>query len=388
MQAEMQNQPIAAPENAVLGESNESKCKRGGKRPGAGKKRNPVTIMLKGTSRATLLLALENVDPADVLLDTTPKVGTPEAVERVYVKHITGGRSELTFKSYDSGVESFYGTKKDVIWLDKEAEQKIYSECLMRTIATSLGEPNGIILVTFTPLWGMTELAKEFIQAEDASPKKLITATWDDAPHLSPEAKAELYKSIPPHEREARTEGRPMLGSGAVYPVAESDIVVDDFAVPDYWPRAYGMDVGWQKTAATWGAWDRDNDVAYITGEHYRGQAEPLIHADAIKARGTWIPGHIDPAANGRSQVDGQQLMQIYRKLGLRLSNADNAREAGIYNVWMRLSTGKLKVFRSCRNWFDEFRIFARDENGKIMNEQKFHLMAPTRYLFLGSMTR
>ena len=234
----------------------------------------------------------------------------------------------------------------------------------------------------------MTELAKDFIRAEEGSPKRLITATWDDAPHLSKATRDELYKSIPPHEREARTEGRPMLGSGAVYPVPESDITVNDFEIPDYFPRGYGMDVGWSKTAAIWGAWDRDNDVAYITGEHYRGQAEPVIHAEAIKARGNWIPGFIDPAANGRSQVDGQQLMQIYLKLGLKLRNADNARESGIYTVWSRLSTGKLKVFRSCRNWFDEFRIFARDENGKIINEQKFHLMAATRYLFLGSMTR
>ena len=77
--------------------------------------------------------------------------------------------------------------------------------------------------------------------------------------------------------------------------------------------------------------------------------------------------------------------MQIYRGLGLHLQNADNAREAGIYAVWMRLSTGKLKVFRSCRNWFDEFRTFARDENGKIVGESKYHLMAATRYLFLGA---
>ena len=29
---------------------------------------------------------------------------------------------------------------------------------------------------------------------------------------------------------------------------------------------------------------------------------------------------------------------------------AQNAVEAGIYNVWQRLSGGKLKVFKSCRN--------------------------------------
>ena len=68
------------------------------------------------------------------------------------------------------------------------------------------------------------------------------------------------------------------------------------------------------------------------------------------------------------------------------ISELGPGRERGVFETWMRLSTGKLKVFRSCRNWLDEFRIFARDENGKIINEQKFHLMAATRYLFMGGM--
>lgn len=74
-----------------------------------------------------------------------------------------------------------------------------------------------------------------------------------------------------------------MLGSGAIYPVPEAEILVGDFEKPDYWPRAFGMDVGWHKTAAIWGAHNRDNDLVYLTGEHYRGQAEPVIHADGIK---------------------------------------------------------------------------------------------------------
>jgi phage terminase large subunit-like protein len=322
--------------------------------------------------------------PADAIINTTPKVGTPEAVEMIYVKHVSGGRSDLQFKSYDSGPESFYGTKKDVVWLDEEAEQKIYSECLTRTASTVPGEPNGIILVTFTPLWGMTELAKEFIYAQEGNgPKCLITASWDEAPHLSKETRDELYKSIPPHEREARTEGRPMLGSGAVYPVPEREIVIDDFAIPSHFVKAYGLDVGWQKTAAIFGAWDRTNDTVYLTGEHYRGLAEPAVHAQAIKARGN-MPGFIDPASNASNQVDGRKLFQMYRTLGLDVRMADNARESGIFEVWQRLSSGRLKVFKSCRNWLSEFRIFARDENGKIKNEQTFHLMAATRYLLNG----
>jgi hypothetical protein len=63
MQVETQIQPVTGPENALQVESTESKAKRGGKRTGAGRKPNPAKIVLKGTSRTTLLQALENVDP-------------------------------------------------------------------------------------------------------------------------------------------------------------------------------------------------------------------------------------------------------------------------------------------------------------------------------------
>ena len=48
-----------------------------------------------------------------------------------------------------------------------------------------------------------------------------------------------------------------------------------------------------------------------------------------IKERGDWIPGCIDPAAKQRSQIDGRNLLGEYR-IGLKLSMADNAVEAGI----------------------------------------------------------
>jgi hypothetical protein len=43
---------------------------------------------------------------------------------------------------------------------------------------------------------------------------------------------------------------------------------------------------------------------------------------------------------------------------------------------------------RAFKNWLDEFRVFARDENGKIMNEPKFHHMVATRYLLLDTTAR
>ena len=208
----------------------------------------------------------------------------------------------------------------------------------------------------------------------------VIQCGWDDAPHLSEKDKQELLASIPPHQRDARTKGIPSLGAGAIYPIPEEEIIVEPFALPAYWPRVYGMDVGWNRTAAVWGAWDRESDVVYLYSEHYRGQAEPAIHAAAVKARGSWIPGAIDPASKGRSQGDGKQLLKQYKQLGLKLTEADNSVEAGIYEVWMRLSTGRLKIFSSLNAWRSEYRLYRRDEKGKIV-KQDDHLMDATRYL-------
>jgi len=200
--------------------------------------------------------------------------------------------------------------------------------------------------------------------------KYLVSAGWDDAPHLDEETKADMLAATPPHLRDARSKGIPSLGSGAIYPIPETEIKCDPFQIPLYWPCAYALDVGWNKTAAVWGAWDRDSDIIYIWSEHYRGQAEPAIHAQAINSRGDWMTGVIDPASRGRSQKDGTALWDMYRDLGLDLQFAENRVEAGIYEVWQRLSTGRLKIFSNLQSTFAEFRLYRRDEKGKIVKEK------------------
>ena len=159
--------------------------------------------------------------------------------------------------------------------------------------------------------------------------KFTVQCAWEEAPHLSPEDIAEQLASIPPYQREARSKGIPTLGAGAIYPVPEDFVLCDPFRIPDHFPQAYALDVGWNRTAAVWGAHDLETDILYLYSEHYRGQVEPPVHADAIRARGTWIPGVVDPAARGRSQRDGQNLMSVYNSMGLQLTGADNSLEAG-----------------------------------------------------------
>jgi phage terminase large subunit-like protein len=316
--------------------------------------------------------------PRETLVRTTQKPGVSDCVESIFVRHSSGGISEVTLKSFDQGREAFQGTNRDVIWLDEEADRAIYVESLLRTMTT-----NGILILTFTPLLGMTDICRDFLAAKEQDEGKFVSqATWDDAPHLTREAKEELWKSIPEFQRKARSKGIPVLGSGAIYPVDESDFVIPPHDIPKYHPRAFGMDVGWNKTACVWGSRDNESGVITLYSEHYMGQQVPLLHAEAIRSRGAWIPGVVDPAARGRSQVDGTQLIHAYRECGLELQPAANAVEAGIYAVWQLLAAGKLKVFSSLNNWLQEVRLYQRDQDGKIV-KQNDHLMDATRYLIM-----
>jgi hypothetical protein len=105
----------------------------------------------------------------------------------------------------------------------------------------------------------------------------VVQAGWKDVPHLDEEEKRKLVANTPPFQIKARTEGEPTLGVGAIYPIDESEITVPDFGILDSWPRAFGVDVGWNRTAVIWGARDRGTGVIYLYSEHYQGMGEPSV---------------------------------------------------------------------------------------------------------------
>ena len=323
--------------------------------------------------------------PKDKIKGHTLKRGVPDALETIAVQHKSGGISYLSFKSFDQGRQSFEGTKKDLIWLDEECPQDIYNECLLRTTDTTGGDDNGLMILTFTPLMGLTELVLSFLPGgelpvyAEESPRAVITATWDDVPHLSQRVKDQLLASIPPFQRDARSRGVPQLGAGAIYPVSLDDIFVDDFQLPDHFRYVWGFDVGWRSTAAVWIAYDNESDVIYVYSEYKRGEVEPVVHAAAFNARK--IPqGVFDPAARGRSQHDGQKLADLYKEMvNGKISPADNAVEAGLLDIWDRMSSGRFKIFKSCTSIREEIALYRRDEKGNIVKAND-HLMDAMRY--------
>lgn len=318
--------------------------------------------------------------PRSLIRGTRAKSGVPDAIESVRVEHVTGGTSVLELKSYDQRRISFQGTAQDFIWADEEIDEGIYGECVMRTMKTSDFD-GGIVYLTFTPLMGLTPVVQLFVpDGSNASPDRFVNfISWDDIPHLDPKEKEEMYRKIPPYLREARTKGIPQLGAGAIYPVDEATILVQPFEIPRSWPRGYGMDVGWNFTAALFMAHDRENQTIYLTSEYKRGEAEPSVHAEAIKARGKGFPGFIDPAARGRSQDDGRQLIVTYKNLGLDVIPANNAVESGLLDIWDMMVAGRFKAFANLEQWKAERRLYRRDQKGRVVKEND-HLQDCARY--------
>lgn len=343
--------------------------------------------------------------PASSLGKATGKQGVVGAIDTIRIKHVSGGWSTLSFKNYKQDLQAFMGAAVHVIHLDEESPAEIWNECNIRTATTG-----GIMYATFTPLKGYSRMVVNFCKNADflmgAKPlvasdyteedqdfeeaaieivgshkrKAVIQAGWDDAPWLTEEVKARLLEDTPAHLRDARSKGIPSMEGGSVFTTPLESVVVEPFTIPDSWPRMYGFDVGWNVTACVWVAIDPNTGTMYAYDEHYQGEQMPQHHAHAIKMRGEWVRGVIDPAARGRSQRDGSQLIREYKSLGLRLIPADNTLEAGLHKMNELLSTGRLKIFKTLRNLQREYMLYKRKLNGVIDPHCDDHAIDCLRY--------
>jgi len=108
------------------------------------------------------VLAGTGMVPGDLIGRVTWKRGVEDLTDTVKVKHASGGWSTLGMKSYEQGRGSFEGTSQHVIWLDEECPMDVYGECLIRLMTTQ-----GVLLLTFTPLEGMSETVLQFQLSSD-----------------------------------------------------------------------------------------------------------------------------------------------------------------------------------------------------------------------------
>jgi len=328
--------------------------------------------------------------PKDLILDIKRARGVPDAVETILVQHMCGDVSQITFKAYSDGREAWQAEDLEWVWFDEEPPQDIYVEGLTRTNNTC-----GPVFLTFTPLLGMSDVVIRFPRPEmgETHPDRIITnMTIDDVEHYTDEQKAKIIEGYPPHEREARAKGIPMLGSGRIFPVAE-DVISEPTlpSVPQHWKRVAGLDFGWDHpTAAVMLVYDPDADCIHVRHTHRLKEATPLIHSAAIKPWGTtWIPVAWPHDGYSHDKGSGKGIAQQYRELDIKMldehaqypDKRGNGVEDGLTEMLQRMQTGRFKVDENLTQWWEEFRMYHR-KDGEVVKERD-DLMSATRYAMM-----
>ena len=329
--------------------------------------------------------------PKEQIVDIKRARGVPDAVETILIKTVHGDISQITFKSYKDGREAWQAETLDFVWYDEEPPEDIYVEGVTRTNNTK-----GVVFLTFTPLLGMSNVVMRFYKKDERDETKqhpdrhITNMTIHDVEHYSEDQKRQIIAAYPAHEREARAMGIPMLGSGRIFPVAESVLAEEPMILfPTHWKQIIGMDFGWDHpTAAVRLLYDEQNDVIHVVSAYRQSEMAPLFHAAAIKPWGDWIPCAWPHDAHQHDKR-GDQYYKIYQDLGLNMISehaqfADkrgNSVEAGLMEILQRMQTGRWKVDRTLAQWWEEFRMYHR-KDGEVVKERE-DLMAATRYAYM-----
>lgn len=321
--------------------------------------------------------------PQASIVSTDRRQGVSNALENIAVKHVSGGTSVCQFKAYEQGRGKWQAATVHGVWFDEEPPEDVYFEGLTRTNVT-----RGRVTLTFTPLKGMSTVVARYLMEKDPN-RNVTTMTIDDAEHYTPEQRAEIIASYPPHEKEARTKGVPSLGSGRIFPVSEEDIVCEPFDIPKSWVQIGGLDFGWDHPfGAVKCAWDRDADVFYVCSDYRQRESTPIIHAAALKPWGAWLPWAWPHDGLQHDKGSGEQLAKQYKDNGLSLlpenatfADGTNGVEAGISEMLQRMQTGRWKVWRTCGAWLEEFRLYHR-KDGKIVKERD-DVLSASRYALM-----
>lgn len=306
----------------------------------------------------------------------TKQAGVSGVVDSFKVRHISGGISECILKTYEQGWRKWQGSKPHVVMCDEEPEDNDVQGRIPSEVSTRVLTVRGIVIWTFTPLLGQTKLILKFMNTTSNS-LWMGNAGWDDAPHLGIKEKQELMADYPNHEIQARTQGVPMLGEGAIFKVPENELIVRPFQIPDYFARIKGVDFGIDHPASVVDiAWDRDKDVIYVTRAWRKSDVDISTHAEVINQINPWVPVSWPHDGAMRERSSGREIMQIYKtknvKFLSRSARYENDKGGSqpqwpiIKDIQEREENGGIKYFSSCTELLEERRNY-HTKGGKIV---------------------
>ena len=307
----------------------------------------------------------------------------------IEIWHESGGKSKLYFSNYTQQVRHLQGFELDLVVLDEQPPDEIFSELVVRT-----AQRNGQVMCSFTPLKGMSGLVRKFWDKIDGYTH--VRVTWDDIPYenewgekfFSQEERDQLSRDFMPWERECRMKGIPLVGKGVVFPILNWPTYKSteiDLKNDPKMERLISFDLGIRNDPTVISFFFRNpiEEIIYLHRQIKIPQGEtPDEYVHYLldrESKGAPIALPHDAAQAGRYTLTEQSVREVFEdNYGLNCipgailnpmndqGKVTNHKSYGINIMRMGMERSTLMINESCVDFLDEARNYAIDDAGKF----------------------
>ena len=382
----------------------------------------PITVMVAGEGWQQVAMVLQNellgtqdvkireqlgtgAIPRDLIRFDTMRSDGANCLG-VEIRHSSGSNSYLVFANYTQEVRQMQGFKLTLAVFDEQPPDDFFSEIVTRTATTQ-----GQVLCSFTPLKGLNGLVSKFWHHEEGY--EHIRVSWDDVPEYDPwgepfllnETRRQLERDYLPHERDARRNGVPVMGKGAVFQIRNWPTYRTgdyDFRNTRGLNRVIALDLGLvnDKTVISLMYWDPDNQEAWlhtqitVKGTEEANPVNWIQHLMRPEVFGTPIVLPPDAGTVGRYTMSALSIRQLFEQYELNVypdpirnppdaeGRTTNHKAFGINTMRQMLELGTLHVNENCVEFLREAQNYYVDEKGRFSDPDD--CIDSARYALLG----
>jgi len=386
----------------------------------------PVTAMVAGEGWSQVALVLQNellgtndvkirenigtgAIPRDCIRFDTMRSDGANCIG-VEIRHTSGANSYLLFANYTQEVRQMQGFKLNLAVFDEQPPDDFFSEIVTRTATTQ-----GQVLCSFTPLKGLNGLVSKFWHQEEGY--EHIRVSWDDVPEYDPwgepfllmSTRQQLERDYLPHERDARRNGVPVMGKGAVFQIRNWPTYRTgdyDFRNTHGLHRIIALDLGLvnDKTVISLMYWHPTEREAWlhhqivVKGTEEANPINWINHLMRPEVFGTPIVLPADAGTVGRYTMSSLSLRQMFEQYELNVHPAPimnppddqgrttNHKSFGINVMRQMLELGTMHVNENCVEFLREAQNYYVDEKGRFSDPDD--CIDSARYALLGCLNQ
>lgn len=280
----------------------------------------------------------------------------------------------IDLKSYDQDVEKFESVERHICYMDEEPSMEIYESNYLRTLSKDI---NGKLIITCTPLHGMTWLYHKLYANDEAVPpyvENWHVSTYEN-PHLDVNAIDAIKKDpVVKDNIEAAIYGKFFSHSGLIYPQFDGTkhIIPPLTSIPSDMLIVLGIDPHDRNPHAVVFCGLRPDSTWVVFDEIYdHCKISDLVAKIKTKLESRFPPSLavIDTSANSPQSIAGRSVSEdLLQTYGLYTIAAHKDITAGRLKVAEMLDPGslggkpELYITQNCSHTIRQFRTYMWDD--------------------------